>query len=167
MKVKTSYSIRNKTTGLYSTGGVSPKFSHNGKVWSQIGHVKAHLLKITDLEFYKDSEIVEMVEKVNEPNDCTLQKYQEHARLVRNDDGAIGSLLRNFVKTGACYTDELRDLITNENHPKRELAERFVPHQMIDKFEVYHNKGIRDCTPEELGAIILTATERQIKIYKL
>lgn len=167
MKVKTSYSIRNKTTGLYSTGGVSPKFSHNGKVWSQIGHVKAHLLQINDFEFYKDSEIVEMVEKINEPNDCTLQKYQEHARLAGNNEGSIASLLRHFVKTGSCYTDELRDMITNENHPKRELVELYVPHQMIDKFEVYHNKGIRNCTPDELGAIILTAHARHIKMYKL
>lgn len=37
------YRIRNKTTGKFSSGGRSPKWTKNGKVWFEIKHVKSHL----------------------------------------------------------------------------------------------------------------------------
>lgn len=38
------FKIRDRVTGLWSTGGVTPKFNKTGKTWSTIGHVKNHLL---------------------------------------------------------------------------------------------------------------------------
>ena len=37
------YKIRDNTTGLYSTGGHTPRFTKAGKLWAHIGHVKSHL----------------------------------------------------------------------------------------------------------------------------
>lgn len=38
------YRIRNKETGLYSTGGERPRWSTVGKVWVGIGPLKNHIL---------------------------------------------------------------------------------------------------------------------------
>ncbi len=48
--------------GLYSTGGQSPNFTHGGKTWSNIGHVKNHLRQFSGrrLEVYANAEIVEV-----------------------------------------------------------------------------------------------------------
>ena len=37
------YKLRNKDTGLFSTGGLSPVFNKKGKVWKQLNHIKSHL----------------------------------------------------------------------------------------------------------------------------
>jgi hypothetical protein len=37
------YKVRNKETGLFSTGGMTPSFNKRGKTWTQINHVKSHL----------------------------------------------------------------------------------------------------------------------------
>ena len=37
------YKIRNKQTGLWSRGGMDPRFDKLGKVWRTAGHVKQHL----------------------------------------------------------------------------------------------------------------------------
>ena len=37
------FKIRDKQTGLFSTGGTYPDFTKDGKVWGQIGHIKSHL----------------------------------------------------------------------------------------------------------------------------
>ena len=37
------YKIREKKTGLYSTGGTQPKWNTNGKVFTTIGTVKSHI----------------------------------------------------------------------------------------------------------------------------
>jgi len=39
----TIYKIRHIESGLYSTGGVSPKWTKAGKTWNNIGHLKSHL----------------------------------------------------------------------------------------------------------------------------
>lgn len=39
----TFYKIRHKTTGLFSMGGVEPRFTKRGKTWATMGHVKLHL----------------------------------------------------------------------------------------------------------------------------
>ena len=36
------YKIRN-SSGMYSTGGDSPRFTRDGKTWSTLGRLKAHL----------------------------------------------------------------------------------------------------------------------------
>lgn len=37
------YRIKNTATGLYSTGGVVPRWNKKGKVWNNIGHIKSHI----------------------------------------------------------------------------------------------------------------------------
>ncbi len=39
------FKIRDTETGLYSNGGTYPTFNKKGKSWSQIGHVKTHLVQ--------------------------------------------------------------------------------------------------------------------------
>lgn len=36
------YKIMDKDTGLFSTGGMDPKWTTKGKTWNSIGHVKSH-----------------------------------------------------------------------------------------------------------------------------
>lgn len=40
---KTAYMIRRNSDGLFSTGGMDPRFSKNGKAWSNFGHLRNHL----------------------------------------------------------------------------------------------------------------------------
>lgn len=37
------YKIKDENTGLFSTGGIEPKWTKRGKTWSQLNHVKNHL----------------------------------------------------------------------------------------------------------------------------
>jgi len=39
----TIYKIRHADSGLYSTGGTTPKWTKTGKTWNNIGHLKSHL----------------------------------------------------------------------------------------------------------------------------
>ncbi|GJQ43958.1 MAG: hypothetical protein JETCAE03_34560 [Ignavibacteriaceae bacterium] len=41
------YKIRHKKTGLFSTGGMSPKWTTKGKTWSAFNHIKTHLRQFT------------------------------------------------------------------------------------------------------------------------
>ncbi len=51
------YKIKDTKTGLYSTGGVNPKFTKKGKVWNNIGHVKSHITLIKQhLEHLKNAQ---------------------------------------------------------------------------------------------------------------
>jgi len=44
----TVYKIRNKVTGLFSSGGqYNPIFNNSGKTWSKAGHVKNHIRQHT------------------------------------------------------------------------------------------------------------------------
>jgi len=43
MSTETYFKIRDKTTGLFSTGGESPGWSKTGKKWSKPGHITTHL----------------------------------------------------------------------------------------------------------------------------
>jgi hypothetical protein len=54
------FKIRNKTTGLFSTGGESPGFRKAGKVWTNRGGVTSHLGLVARIgQVYADCEIVE------------------------------------------------------------------------------------------------------------
>ena len=46
------YKIRCKKTGLYSTGGMTPRFTKKGKVWTKKGDLIAHLRLVAD--YYED-----------------------------------------------------------------------------------------------------------------
>lgn len=37
------YQIKDKNTGLFSTGGMSPRWTKKGKIWKGTGPLRAHL----------------------------------------------------------------------------------------------------------------------------
>jgi hypothetical protein len=41
------YKIRSKTTGLYSKGGMEPRFGKTGKVWKKRGDLSSHFTQLT------------------------------------------------------------------------------------------------------------------------
>ena len=45
------YKLRNKETGLFSTGGLSPIFNKKGKVWKQLNHIKSHLTQFRPTKY--------------------------------------------------------------------------------------------------------------------
>lgn len=57
------YKIRNKKTGLFSTGSAWPSWSEKGKTYNKQGHITSHLSNALGYnrakDFYKDAEIVE------------------------------------------------------------------------------------------------------------
>jgi hypothetical protein len=55
------YKIRRKSDGLFSTGGLKPKFSKKGKSWPSRGNVTNHLSLFTYEKrkfYYDDCEVV-------------------------------------------------------------------------------------------------------------
>lgn len=69
-----AYKIRQKSTGLFSTGvGVLPNFTKVGKVFNKISSVKSHISRVNDYRWqtYKDAEVVkyEIVEDEEESMD--------------------------------------------------------------------------------------------------
>jgi len=51
----TVYKIRDTATGLFSTGGIRPKWTKCGKTWSSVGSVKSHLTLITQGDWDYDA----------------------------------------------------------------------------------------------------------------
>lgn len=50
------YKIRNKETGLFSTGSAYPRWTKTGKSWAHMGHLNRHLTMCKDgsnPEWYK------------------------------------------------------------------------------------------------------------------
>lgn len=86
------YKLRNKTTGLFSTGGAKPTFTVHGKVW-RMPQLKAHLTMIkkghNSFSVYKDCEIVTFAE-VYTPADILLEdilKPMEEELIVKKLKG--------------------------------------------------------------------------------
>jgi hypothetical protein len=46
------YKIRNKDTGLFSKGGMTPYWSKKGKTWNSFGHLKLHLSQMVKIDYY-------------------------------------------------------------------------------------------------------------------
>lgn len=58
-----TYKIRDLATGLFSTGGSTPRWSKRGKVWTNLGHVKRHLQQLwRDAAYPETAEVVEFIE---------------------------------------------------------------------------------------------------------
>lgn len=63
------FKIRDRMTGLYSTGGSNPKWNAKGKTWKDIGPLRAHLTQLMHYYYFKgvppvwDIVEFEMVEK--------------------------------------------------------------------------------------------------------
>ena len=58
------YKIKNKS-GYYSTGGMNPKFSKTGKIWT-LPHLRSHLTTIggihNNFTIYKDCTLIKFIE---------------------------------------------------------------------------------------------------------
>ncbi len=46
---KKIYKIRDRDTGLHSTGGMDPKWTKNGKAWPSAGALRSHLTQWADM----------------------------------------------------------------------------------------------------------------------
>lgn len=100
MTKKGIYKIRDPETGLFSTGGSTPAWHKTGKIWKQLGHIKAHLNQFrspaerrirswdnTDYADYSKAEIVEfeMVEIDTQPVAELLDEVKETQRKREED----------------------------------------------------------------------------------
>lgn len=82
MNKQTFYKIRRKSDGLYSKGGMNPRFTKTGKTWSNIGHLKNHFHWVSNNE-YSDCEVVtfEMVELSAVPVGNTIVDLEREKEL--------------------------------------------------------------------------------------
>lgn len=96
--------IRDKITGLYSTGTTRPKWSEYGKTWASKGHLKLHLGQFVDSNpdkyttFYANAEIVEVevtqsnehvedaIDIINSKYDEKIREYERHVERRPTDD---------------------------------------------------------------------------------
>lgn len=163
------YKIRN-SQGLFSTGGITPTFTKIGKMWSNIGNVKNHLNTGVDIAVYDDCELVEIIIDYQSVEENCLQIMYEN-RIVKSSLSSSNHetpemivMLQRFVKSGKCFSSDFKDFIQQK---KSRSVEYYVPDYMIEKFELFHNKGIEGCSDTQLAAIILTATQIQQKLYSL
>jgi len=170
------YKIRNIETKLFSTGGSSPSFSKTGKIWYKLGHVKAHITEFHKKIYeyprnisYDNCEIVEVVVSENKLPENSLQIYAEVGIITSNKQDIIRGLIKHYVLTGECFSTEFKRVLTKTyKHTEFDsLVNELVPHEMLENFDLYHNNGVKKCSTIELGKIMLTATNEQIKMYKL
>lgn len=56
------YRLRDMATGLYSTGGHSPRWTKQGKVWRNLGSLKTHLKNISRYSKIPVSPLWEVIE---------------------------------------------------------------------------------------------------------
>lgn len=47
-----AYKIRDRNTGLFSTGGVTPSWTKRGKTWNSEGALKSHLTLLQEYSTY-------------------------------------------------------------------------------------------------------------------
>ena len=83
------YKIRNKE-GLYSTGGLSPRWSSVGKTWVALQHINSHLNMI--MKHYQHRNKDGINRWITQPYiGCTVIEYitQENAIGICSDEGKI------------------------------------------------------------------------------
>jgi hypothetical protein len=83
----TVYKIRNKDTGLFSTGGTYPRWTKAGKVWKQKGHLTVHLTMIEKnvrpARYGADCEVVEYEITETEGGSVAVSSWNELAKIRR------------------------------------------------------------------------------------
>ncbi|RWZ87300.1 MAG: hypothetical protein EO766_12305 [Hydrotalea sp. AMD] len=89
------YKIRSATTGLYSSGGNSPKFTKTGKVWRARNHLTCHLNQLDrhgrhtyeqNNAYIETIEIQEVVASTESVSDYIKERdriRQEHERQLQ------------------------------------------------------------------------------------
>jgi hypothetical protein len=53
------YKIRDKATGLFSSGGSMPDWSSKGKAWNNRGALSSHLSIVNNIGVYNNAEMIE------------------------------------------------------------------------------------------------------------
>lgn len=111
------YKIRNKRTGLYSTGGKFPDWTKKGKSWATLGHVAAHLNQHVGTNYqswiYANCEVVTFVLVEESTEDITHHIAQATARVSRR---AAEYAERDRIFRREMELDRLRELI--EKYPE-------------------------------------------------
>jgi hypothetical protein len=108
------YKIRNRKTGLFSTGGMRPKWTKQGKSWSRINYVHSHIQQLhtdyTPADVYNDAEIVmaeitELLTPVEPANDWLHKTYddeiEENKKLIGKYDWAQNYVNRAIARKTA------------------------------------------------------------------
>ena len=74
------YKIRHVDTGLFSTGGMSPRWVMHGKKWRTLAHLKRHLALALWAD-YSEAELVEYATIITsaEPVSLTLERVRADA----------------------------------------------------------------------------------------
>jgi len=75
---KTIYKIRRKSDGFFSIGGSYPSFNKDGKLWTNLGHLKRHLsiLTVRTIDYkYSDCDIVEYELREIESSKVSIKRY--------------------------------------------------------------------------------------------
>ena len=172
-KNTTMYKIMNKE-GKFSSGGENPTFTRNGKIWSNIGFVKNHINQLYDANVYDNCQIVEIEtiskevpNKLDQLIELSLVKdLHKNPKLWTDREKKVFKRLgTKFVYYGTCQTELLKEIITSSTI--NDNISSVIPIHMIENFDEFHNIGIKNCTPTQLAAIILTATKEQIQMYNL
>lgn len=104
----TIYKIRNKKSGLFSKGGLSPSFSKKGKIWNGIGPLKLHFNQFIGSTYYEDCEVVEyeLVEAEVAVSDCSdwmqasleRRKQREQERKIKAQQWRVEQELRELER---------------------------------------------------------------------
>jgi hypothetical protein len=97
MESRKIYKIRQKSTGLYSSGGEFPSFNKNGKTWNQLGHLKAHITNIKSRIKYLEHHYKHMVNmpKYKFPYNSIEHEVVEFQIEIRESETKILDLIFN------------------------------------------------------------------------
>lgn len=123
------YKIRNKKTGLYSTGGTSPKFTKSGKTWSQLSHLKNHLNQAIVTIWKRDgnSQHVKLQNDFDAYRDCEIVTY----KIVQEEEPNppfelmefFSAELRKKFEQKQCRTDMFNTIVMINLDGSRESRE--------------------------------------------
>lgn len=75
------YKIRNKKTGLFSTGGINPNWNKNGKNWKTLAHAKSSIRVATEYA----ERMLHRAEHHNWYSEHELAGARRHLKHVAND----------------------------------------------------------------------------------
>lgn len=85
MHVEKHYKIRNRNTGLYSTGGLHPSWTKMGKTWASLRTLRSHLSQHIGNEWRQtDTSTWQVVEiEIREVNLLELHEVVTADRLIK------------------------------------------------------------------------------------
>lgn len=84
------FKIRDRETGLFSTGGMSPGWSKKGKTWTARGHVTSHLTQFNSNPYgrgrattYDNADVVEFEVVETEEGTIPVNDWKPTAKTLR------------------------------------------------------------------------------------